>query len=262
MNLFLDTCVLPRLRLEEALAYREAFGGDLGFELLPMFDMPGFEDNLRKNLSFLENVPLTFHEPVWGVEHTAPRGTPAWAESMYHLELTKKYADILHPRYMVYHLSNCPIPPAGKDRMLRTSLENMEATRALFPGCTLLLENNGIRRDGTLLVDMEEFTALCLERQADVIIDVGHANANGWDLFRLIGDLKDRIRGFHLHNNDGIHDLHNRLRDGTIDFRKLIPFIVRTVPEAYLVIEYTRPELHGEPLREDILYLRQLEALS
>ena len=262
MTLSVDTCVLPRLHLEEAALYREAFGEGLGFELLPMFDMPAFEGNLRENLPFFESVPLTFHEPVWGVEHTAPRGTPAWEESMYHLELTRKYAEILRPRYMVYHLSNCPVPPPEKGRMLRTSLENLEATRALFPGCTLLLENNGIRGDGTLLTDLEEFTRLCLDRQADVLIDVGHANANGWDLFRLIGDLKDRIRGFHLHNNDGIHDLHNRLRDGTIDFRKLVPFIVRTVPDAYLVIEYTRPEFHGEPLREDILYLRQLVDLS
>ena len=32
----------------------------------------------------------------------------------------------------------------------------------------------------------------------------------------------------------------------------------RVTPEADLVIEYTRPEYHGEPLLEDVAYLRLL----
>ena len=71
-------------------------------------------------------------------------------------------------------------------------------------------------------------------------------------------DLKDRIRGFHLHNNDGVHDQHRRLGDGTIDFRRLLPIIRRKTPEANLVIEYTRPDLHGEPLCEDIAAVQSI----
>ncbi len=258
LNLFADTCVLPRCRLETAALYREEFGPELGFELLPMFDLQGWEENLKANLPFFEQGLLSFHEPVWGVEHSAPPGSAGWEESMYHLRLTKKYADILHPRYMVYHLTNCVIPPAGREELLRVSLENRERMQDYFPGIPLLTENTGIRADGTLLLDQEEFTALCLNRKMDALIDVGHANANGWDLFRLIRDLKDRIRAFHLHNNDGIHDQHNRLADGTLDFRALISFIARNVPDADLIVEYTRPEYHGVPLCEDLRYLHDL----
>ncbi len=258
--LYLDTCVLPRSRLETAALYREEFGPGLGFELLPMFDLPDWEASLKQNLSLFAQGPLCFHEPVWGVEHTALPGSAAWEESMYHLRKTKVYAEILRPRFMVYHLSNCVIPPQGREEMLRVSLENRERMRDFFPGVTLLTENTGIRADGTLLLDQEEFTALCLDRDMDVLIDVGHANANGWDLSRLVTDLKGRIRAFHLHNNDGIHDLHNRLGNGTVDFRKLVPFMVRNVPDAHLVVEYTRPEYHGVPLCEDLRLMQDLLA--
>jgi len=252
MRLFIDTCVLPRCRLESAAVYRERYGTELGFELLPMFDLAEWEENLERNLSIFAQGPLIFHEPVWGVEHTALPGTPGWTESMYHLRLTRKYADILHPSAMVVHLNNCPVPDGAQAWMLRSALKRLEELRDMFHDVPLWLENTGTAVDGTMLLDQAEFTGLCLERKSDVLIDIGHANANGWDLPRLVEELKGLIRGFHLHNNDGIHDQHRRVNDGTIDFPRLLRLIRQKTPEADLVIEYTRPEFHGEPLLEDI----------
>lgn len=260
MNLYIDTCVLPRCRLEEGRIYRQRFGTLLGFELLPMFDLHDFEDNLKQNLDLFTGGPLMFHEPVWGVEHSAPRGSSAWQESMYHLRLTRKYAEILHPAAMVYHLNNCEVKPEEKDRMLRTALENLEAMREMFPGVKLLVENTGLRSDRTMLLDQAEFTDLCRDRKLPVLIDTGHANANGWDIPKLLRDLQGQIGGFHLHNNDGIHDLHNRLTDGTLDYEKLIPVMDRLAPDAPRVLEYIRPAMHGEPLMEDAETLRKLSA--
>ena len=223
-----------------------------------MFDLPDFEEDLRKNLDLFTAGPLIFHEPVWGVEHTAPKGSAAWEETQYHLGLTRKYASILHPLSMVYHLNNCVIPAGEKDRMLRTSLENLEKLREAFPDVRLLVENTGIREDGTQMLDQEEFTDLCRNRRLSVLIDVGHANVNGWNLTRLIEDLKDQIAGFHLHNNDGVCDLHNRLRNGTLDIPVLISVIDRLTPHADRIIEYTRDVYHGEPLLEDICYLQSI----
>ena len=258
MNLFIDTCVLPRSQLEKGRFYREHFGSRLGFELLPMFDLPDFTDNLDRNLELLSGGPLMFHEPVWGVEHSAPKGSCAYEESMHHLRLTKKYADILHPAGMVVHLSNCLIPAGAGDKMLETSLRNLEEMQAWFPGVPLLVENTGIRAERTQLLDQAAYTDLCRSRNFQVLIDVGHANANGWDLPKLVSDLRDRIAGFHLHNNDGVHDLHDRIRSGTLDFPALIRLIDRLVPDAPRVIEYTRPSFHGPVLAEDIAYLQAL----
>ena len=260
MAIFVDTCVLPRSRLETGRIYRERFGNALGFELLMMFDLSDFEENLKANLPLLEEGPLMFHEPVWGVEHTAPKGSRAWEEGMYHLRLTRKYAEILKPAKMVYHLNNGPVRPEERDAMLRNSLGNLAEMRDMFPETEILVENTGIRGDGTMLLDQEAFTELCRDRHFPVLIDVGHANANGWDIPKLVRDLRGQIGGFHLHNNDGHLDLHNRLRDGTVDFSGLIPLMDREAPEAARVIEYTRPSYHGEALTEDIAYLRRLSA--
>ena len=258
MPILIDTCVLPRAQLETAGIYRERYGSSLGFELLMMFDLPDFEENLRKNLSLFESGPLMFHEPVWGVEHAAPKGSPAWEEGMYHLRLTQKYAQMLQPAQMVYHFSNGKVSPERKDAMIRYSLENLDEMRTMFADVEILVENTGIKADGTLLMDQDEFTDLCRDRHFKVLIDIGHANANGWDIPRLVGNLRELISGFHLHNNDGIHDLHNRLRNGTVDFQHLIPILDREVPEAPRVIEYTRSVYHGEPMMEDIAFLHGL----
>ena len=257
-NIYIDTCVLPRARLEAGRVYRDRFGSSLGFELLPMFDLPDFEANLEKNLDLFAGGPVVFHEPVWGVEHSAPKGSPAYEEGMYHIRLTKKYADILHPASMVYHLSNRPVSLDTKKQMLKTSLENLDEMRDLFPDVKILVENTGIRTDGTLLLNQAEFTILCLSRRLPVLIDIGHANANGWNLRKLIMDLRELIGGFHLHNNDGIHDLHCRLRDGTVDYRELIPLMNEYTPDVPFIIEYTRPDNYGDPLFRDIEYLCEL----
>lgn len=262
MNIYIDTCVLPRSQLETGRVYRERFGTSLGFELLMMFDLKDFEENLKQNLSLFEEGPLLFHEPVWGVEHTAPRGSAAWEEGMYHLRLTKKYAEILHPSAMVCHLNNGPVPPGEKHILLQTALENMEEMRDMFPGVRLLTENAGMRAEGTQLLDQQEFTDLCRSRRMPVLIDVGHANANGWDLETLILDLADLIGGFHLHNNDGVRDLHGRLREGTLDIASLVSLIQRAALNVPRVIEYIHPRYHGEPLLSDIAYLQSLSGES
>ena len=258
MNLYVDTCVLPRSRLETGRIYRERFGPSLGFELLMMFDLPEFEEDLKKNLGLFAGGPLIFHEPVWGVEHSAPKGSMPYIEGMYHLKLTKKYADILHPSAMVYHLNNCIVKPEMKDEMLRTSLENLEEIRGMFPDVKILVENTGQLSDGTMLLNQGEFIDLCRSRHLPVLVDVGHANANGWDIPQLIRVLKDQICGYHLHNNDGLHDLHNRIFDGTLDMQQLMRCIDEMTPEAFRVIEYTRPLYHGDPLAEDIEALQQI----
>jgi len=175
MNMLIDTCVLPRSRLETAKIYRERFGPSLGFELLMMFDLPDFERNLKSNLELFQEGLLIFHEPVWNCEPSAPKGSPVWEESMWHLRLTRKYAAILHPKAMVCHLNNQPVPPEKKDTRLRTALENLEEKREMFPDVRILVENTGTMADGSMMLDQEEFTQLCREQAWPVMIDVGHA---------------------------------------------------------------------------------------
>ena len=68
---------------------------------------------------------------------------------------------------------------------------------------------------------------------------MGHANANGWDLRKVMEELKDRIQAYHLHNNDGIHDGHQRIHNGTLDFEKFLNDCEELTPGVDFVMEYS-----------------------
>ncbi len=256
-KVFMDTCLLGFGKMNQIPVYARRYGERLGFEVLAMFDLPHFEAELRQQAEALSRHEITFHGPVFGVEHSAPRGSKAWEESMYHIRKTEEFARLLGSRSLVMHLNNCRVAEGEKDRMLRCALESYRELQDIFGafGCEIQVENTGTVLDGNMLLDQGEFTDLCRREGFSVVVDIGHANANGWDLFRLIDDLSAQIRTYHLHNNDGRHDSHSRIRNGTLDFDRVLGHILRATPEANLVVEYTRPSLEGEALREDLEYV-------
>ena len=75
-----------------------------------------------------------------------------------------------------------------------------------------------------------------------VLIDIGHAYCNGWDLERVISALKDKIIAYHVHNNDGKDDQHKRMHDGTLDFDRFIEWYKKNTPHAEIVLEYYIPD--------------------
>ena len=71
-----------------------------------------------------------------------------------------------------------------------------------------------------------------------VLIDIGHAHANGWDLRHVMEALQDKIISYHVHNNDGVHDCHQRIYNGTLDFNDFLYDVRELTPKADLVLEY------------------------
>lgn len=252
--IFINTCLFGGQSFSRVRDYGAVYGGRLGFEILAMFDLPEFEENLRGCLDVLLEHRISFHGPVYFAEHSAARGTAQYEETMRHVLLTLQYAKILKSRHFTMHLNNCRVDPAQKTRMLYNAQENYKELQDLFGtfDCPVYIENTGTLLQGNMLLDQQEFTDVCRDKKYEVLIDIGHANANGWDLYRLIEDLAPQIRAYHLHNNDGRHDQHRRLHDGTIDFTPLLHYIMEKTPGADLIIEYTRRELDGEGLHEDI----------
>ncbi len=250
----INTCVFGREQLYKAGEYSDMYRNQVGFEILSKFDLPEFETELQETLPVFEKHHIGFHGPVFCAEHSAPRGSAAYEETMMHIHKTLPYAKHLKSDYLVMHLNNCIVEPEKKDEMLRNALENYKELQELFGtfDCRIYVENTGTIVQRNMLLDQAEFTDLCRQEKFDVLIDIGHANANGWDLRKLVLDLKDQIRAFHLHNNDGIHDQHRRLYDGTLDFDAFRGLIDKEVPQARRIIEYTRPELEGSTLHEDI----------
>ena len=89
------------------------------------------------------------------------------------------------------------------------------------------------------------------------LIDTGHALVSGMDIAELQRVLGPRIVGYHLHNNYGTKDAHNRLREGCLDWRAFAQNAKHYTPDATGVIEYLAED-RPEACMEDIRYLESL----
>ena len=102
----------------------------------------------------------------------------------------------------------------------------------------MTVENAGVMDRNNMLLDESGFVSLCRAEGYPVLIDIGHAHANGWDLRSVMERLKGQILAYHLHNNDGVHDSHRRIGDGTLDFDSFMAWAGEYTPQADLVVEY------------------------
>ena len=89
------------------------------------------------------------------------------------------------------------------------------------------------------------------------VIDVGHALVSGMDISALQQKLGSRICAYHLHNNDGIHDLHNRLGSGICNWSSFAENCRTFTPDAAGVLEYM-DETDLGAFQEDIVFLESL----
>ncbi|MDO5146665.1 MAG: sugar phosphate isomerase/epimerase [Eubacteriales bacterium] len=254
MAILISTNMCGAGGLGEIMPYLEAYD-TLGVELFPLFHKEGFEDDLNACIPHLENRPICFHGPYHLVEHSAPKGSEKYEEAMRLTEKTAKYCKKLNSSHFVFHHNNCVVHDEEKERMIQTSCENYRVIEEMLcrDGIRIVVENAGVKDRKNMLFDMDEFIDLCKKENYAVLVDIGHAHANGWDLRRLIEELKGQIVAYHLHNNDGVHDSHKRLHDGSLDFDRFLDCMMELTPEADLVIEYAQ-EVSGdeEGIMQDI----------
>ena len=174
------------------------------------------------------------------------------------LEKTLSYAKELSSKYLVYHHNNCRIVPGEKEDRIRISCENYYTVKQLCEeaGTQVVVENAGVLERGNRLFDEQEFIDLCRREQYAVLIDIGHAWANGWSLKRVVNALADQIVAYHLHNNDGVHDSHQRIHEGKLDFDGFLKLAKQATPDAEWVMEYAM-DVSGNVrgIEEDLQFL-------
>lgn len=108
------------------------------------------------------------------------------------------------------------------------------------------------------LFDQQQFLALFRDiPDIHCVLDVGHALIGGMDIELLQEKLGSRICAYHLHNNDGVHDLHARLGSGIYDWTQFAENCKKFTPEATGVLEYM-DETNLGTFREDIDFLEAL----
>lgn len=214
---------------------------DKGIEIFPLWDQEGFEELLEKNEKYLKNMKITFHGAYYGVEPSAPKNTEEYSKSIFQNKKTIDWCNRLNGKFVVHHHNNRKVPTEEREQIIKNSnIQLKELTDYANANSVILcVENAGINSYGNNLWTEDEFIEMALSIPNPVLIDVGHANANSWNIEKIITVLKGKIIAYHLHNNDGISDSHDRIREGSFDFEKFARLYKLFTPDKDLVLEYS-----------------------
>lgn len=217
----------------------------VGPELAADWKAPDFYEHLQANAALFEGMPVTFHAPF--VDLSAPRGSEKAREAQAKLQTAFDLYRQFGACSMVIHTHE-GVPEGDFDAARQRSTEALldlgeQARRA---GVSLTVENVGFPDRDNHLYDLEQFCALfeTLPEDMGCLIDTGHALRNGWDIPALIRRLGTRIRGYHIHTNNRIRDLHWPLSHGescmtAAQTQELLATIAAVTPDAHIILEYS-----------------------
>ena len=212
--------------------------GEVGIELFVKLEEEEFLSKVEENTEFLKEKSLTFHEPVKKIEHSAPRGTAEYQKTLETFTETLKLAEKLEPKFMVYHTHNKEVE--NKKEMIKAAEENLKEANSLT-SIPLLIENIGIESKGTALFTQEEFITFALEQDNNIMLDLGHAQSNNWDLERVISTLNDKIAAYQLHYSQEGQEDHERAfsQENTGYMMVFLELYKKFTPKADLILEYS-----------------------
>ncbi|MGN0598740.1 MAG: sugar phosphate isomerase/epimerase family protein [Oscillospiraceae bacterium] len=212
---------------------------NVGFEL--------FYDNIPFHKAkafkrFLNGIRLGMHCPMEGCCLLAPKGS---LDLKYTLEKHREcfsLAQKLGAEYVVIH-TNSLAPRSAEEiaeqRMILPKRMEMIAEAADEYSLKIAVENVGFRFNNSLVAEYDDFVSLAKTSDLNFLVDIGHANANDWDIPALINTLGERILGFHFHDNDGASDSHSPIESGTADWNGIFDAIKKSAPNADRTIEYS-----------------------
>lgn len=112
-------------------------------------------------------------------------------------------------------------------------------------GINLVIENLFRGTPGPLF-NQEEYIQLFEEVPGvNALIDVGHAVLGKYDIYEVQKALKERLIGYHVHDNDGIHDCHWRVEaeNGVVDWKEFCKGAREYTPNATMVMEYAHAKV-------------------
>lgn len=232
---------------------------DIGIEIFPEWQSEVFIDVLRENIGRFKEYNISLHGPYYDTEHSAEKPTSEYMKAKQYFIETLKLSKELNSAYIVYHHNNCEILKEEKIKMIEVSSENLLELNNIsreYNG-NIVVENCGVISHNNMLLNEEEFIKMAESIPNNILIDVGHAFANKWDLKNVIFSLKDKIVSYHLHNNDGFYDCHDSIRNGKLNMEEFLEMYKEYTPEADLVIEYGKQCRNNmEIIEDDIDYIK------
>lgn len=235
--------------------------GQIGVEIFPLWHEPDFIVFLQQNLHILKDIPNSFHGAYYFTEHSAQKSTKLYTKSLENCKYTLEYAKMLNSQYMVFHHNNCFVEKHAKKDLLKYATENLAEINELAKeyAIPVLIENAGVLANQNVLLDETEFIALFDTSKNNCLLDIGHINCNQWDLENTISSLQNKIVAYHVHNNFGDKDVHNRLDSGTLDIQHFFELYQRFTPSAHIILEYSSNlGIREQDVIDDITLLQEL----
>ena len=257
MNISISTGVFHTKDLLMALA--TVGRHNVMLEISSEWGDPTFKAFLDNNLEILRGVTRSFHEP-YSIEHSAKKGSSGYIKAMDECKKTLEYAQKLNADYMIFHPNNRTLDDDFNYLMKKYSYENLMELNEIAAkhSVSILVENAGILSTNDALYTEDEFITLFDLIENDCQLDIGHMNCNDWNMENVIDSLRGRIRSYHIHNNYGYYDNHNRINDGTIYIPDFVDYYWAYTPDADVVMEYKVNTIRGiSDLNNDIYFISE-----
>ncbi len=234
---------------------------EIGLEYFS-FDMTiESQKKLREIRRKFPNANSTFHSPMIDMESTSKKGTEDYKKLISNWRKTLKITQEFKSSHIVFHSNNCFInAEERKERQNNCVLNTIYLDKLCKEhGIELLVETLGIPEKGLPLFSEDEFIEFVNKHDLSVIVDIGHMNLNNYNYVNVLKNIGKNVKAYHLHNNDGKNDTHNRINDGTFDLNVFASCYKKYTPHANLVIEYIEiPGLTADLLLEDLKLLKKI----
>lgn len=195
-------------------------------------------DELARELKKLP-VEYSVHPPAWDINLTSQIKELREAALDLHikaLDFSHKIAAtqmVVHPGFLGSKAFD-----KGEAGQRAREITNELAKMAKPLGLTLAFENVGY--NGQSIYTFEEYIHALdgVDENVRYLIDIGHANINGWDIGKLIRVLAPRICGLHIHDNNGKEDQHLPMYEGTVKWDEVFEAMKLVPKEAEFILEY------------------------
>lgn len=190
----------------------------------------------------LKKLPIAYsiHPAAWDINLTAETEILRDAAYRHHLSVLHFAAElgasqvVLHPGFA---MSPCFSKAQARQRAHDTTGRLAVEAKAL--GVLLAFENVGYNGQSIYTQEEYEHALDQVDSQVAYLIDVGHANINGWDIPSLIHNLSSRLAGVHIHDNNGKSDQHLPIGQGTIHWEPVFKEMASIAnPDCEFILEY------------------------
>ena len=132
--------------------------------------------------------------------------------------------------------------PAEKGERLRRVEDRLARLNDICgkEGVTMLVENLAFGNGRKTLCNQDDFLRLFKNNPSlNCIIDTGHAVLGNLDVLTVQNELGGRLKAYHLHDNNGIGDLHQRVGTGIFNWERFFEGARLYTPDATFVMEYS-----------------------